>query len=78
MKVKMLTRSAGPSGTIRPGAVIEVPTTEGKLLITAGYAEAVEAVVETDRAAKPKQQAKRQTPTKPRTKKATEVTKKDN
>lgn len=42
MKVKMLTMSAGPNGTIRAGSIIEVSDREGKLLIGGGYAEAVE------------------------------------
>ena len=42
MKVKMLTMSAGPNGTIRAGSVIEVSNAEGKLLIHGGYAERVE------------------------------------
>ena len=42
MKVKMLTMSAGPNGTIRAGSIIDVTDCEGKLLIGGGYAEAVE------------------------------------
>lgn len=43
MKVKMITMSAGPNGTIRAGDVVDVSDAEGKLLISGGYAEEVEA-----------------------------------
>ena len=42
MKVKFKTLSAGASGIIRPGDVVEVSESEAKLLIDGGYAEAVE------------------------------------
>lgn len=42
MKVKFKTLSAGASGVIRPGDVVEVSDAEAKLLIDGGYAEAVE------------------------------------
>lgn len=42
MKVKMLTMSSGPKGTIRAGSIIEVSDREGKLLIGGGYAEKVD------------------------------------
>lgn len=44
MKVKFKTLSAGASGIIRPGDVVEVSESESKLLIDGGYAEAVESV----------------------------------
>lgn len=44
MKVKFKTLSAGASGIIRPGDVVEVSESEAKLLIDGGYAEAVESV----------------------------------
>jgi hypothetical protein len=41
MKVKFKTLSAGAGGIIRPGDVVEVSDSEGKLLIDCGYAENV-------------------------------------
>jgi hypothetical protein len=42
MKVRFKTLSAGASGVIRPGDVVDVPVGEAELLIRHGYAEAVE------------------------------------
>jgi hypothetical protein len=42
MKVKFKTLSAGASGIIRPGDVVEVSDSEGKLLVERGYADAVD------------------------------------
>ena len=42
MKVVFKTLSAGPQGVIRPGDVVDVSEAEGKLLLAAGYAEAME------------------------------------
>ena len=44
MKVRFLALSAGASGVIRPGDVVDVSDSEGKLLIDGGYADAVEPV----------------------------------
>lgn len=44
MKVKFKTLSAGASGVIRPGDIVEVSDSEAKLLISCGYADAVESV----------------------------------
>jgi len=45
MKVKMLTRYAGPSGTCQPGKIINLPEKEAKSLISGGYALSVAAKV---------------------------------
>ena len=42
MRVKFKSLSAGASGIIRPGDVVEVSDSEGKLLIDRGYADAVD------------------------------------
>lgn len=42
MKVKFKTLSAGASGIIRPGDIVEVSESEGKLLVERGYADAVD------------------------------------
>ena len=42
VKVVMLTRSAGKSGTIMPGQIIDVSEAEAKLLINGRYAKAVD------------------------------------
>ena len=44
MKVRFLALSAGASGIIRPGDIVEVSDSEAKLLISCGYADAVESV----------------------------------
>lgn len=51
MKVKMLTMSAGASGAIRAGDVVDVSAHEAKLLIAGRFAE----VVELPKVEKPKQ-----------------------
>lgn len=43
MRVRFLTRSAGPSGVIHPGEIVDVPDSEAALLIDRGFAEAVAA-----------------------------------
>ena len=40
MKVRMRTIYAGPAGTARPGAVIELELAEAEALIASGYASA--------------------------------------
>jgi len=42
MKVRFLALSAGASGVIRPGDVVDVPDSEAEMLINRGYAEALE------------------------------------
>jgi len=42
MKVRFITLSAGASGVIRPGDIVDVPAGEAELLIRHGYAELVE------------------------------------
>lgn len=42
IKVQFRTRSAGPSGVIKPGDVISVPEHEAELLVRARYAQYVE------------------------------------
>jgi hypothetical protein len=46
VKVKFKILSAGASGVIRPGDVVEVSDSEAKLLIDRGCAEAVESAPE--------------------------------
>lgn len=41
MKIKMLTRSAGPNGNRAVGQIVEVDAVEGQELIDGGYAELV-------------------------------------
>lgn len=43
MKVKFLTRDAGPEGVRQPGDVVDVSETEGRALVAGGFAEALEA-----------------------------------
>lgn len=52
MRVKFKTLSAGASGIIRPGEVVDVSETEYKQLIDGGYAEAVEEPPETKKPTK--------------------------
>lgn len=59
MQVKFKTLSAGASGIIRPGDVVEVSDSEGKLLIDRGYAEAVDKIVKPEIKAEPKNEPKR-------------------
>ena len=61
MQVKFKTLSAGASGIIRPGDVVEVSDAEAKLLIDGGYAEAVEKPVK-----KPETEAERDTAPEPK------------
>ena len=42
MRVKFKSLSAGASGVIRPGDVVDVSDSEGKLLVERGYADAVD------------------------------------
>ena len=43
MKVKFMTRDAGPEGVRQPGDVVDVSETEGRALVAGGFAEALEA-----------------------------------
>ncbi len=59
MKVKFKTLSAGASGVIRPGDVVEVSESEAKLLIDGGYAGAVESAPEVKAETEPVPEPKR-------------------
>lgn len=54
MKVKLKTILAGPHGSGQPGDILDLPN--GADLVSAGYAEAVEAVKKPEVAVKPEQE----------------------
>lgn len=58
MKVKFLTRDAGPEGVRQPGDVVDVSETEGRALVAGGFAEALEAP-RREKKAKPPEAAKK-------------------
>lgn len=59
MKIKMLTRAAGPDGVWEPGRVLHVDNDIGEALVAGGYAEALEQPEPEQAEAKPKRRTSR-------------------